>query len=78
MTWHPIDDRDNPAPRDGTIVLVAYAPDGRTHLVAKYGLASWTKWGDGEIEWDHSNWTWSMKPTHWAPFDPLPPPPEQE
>lgn len=68
--WHRIDDQRNPPPLH-QIVLVAYEPDGKVHIEPKYGLMKWTQWGDHTIRWDESNWTWTMKPTHWSAFYPL-------
>lgn len=63
--WRDV--KTDPPPRDGTPVLMAYAADGKAHLVAKYGVGAYS----GDILWE---WGWAMPPTHWQPITPPRPP----
>jgi hypothetical protein len=78
MTWHRIDDPENPPPKDGSWILVFepsdYAAYPKVHVV-RWGVPEWS---DG----DHTWVTIALGPnpdnfcadgaTHWTP---LPPPP---
>ena len=63
--WQPIET----APTDGTYFLALYIPDGKRHLIPKYGVGCKTQL-TGDLVWD---WGWAMHPTHWME---LPPPPK--
>ena len=71
--WHPIDDTEHPAPRDGTEILV--------YAHGRYWVVYWEKVGKFKANegWAFGNGLWDGQmiaadaPTHWMP---LPPPPE--
>lgn len=80
MTWHPIDDPEHPAPRDGKPIQV--------HNGRHYGVASWAApdprsvsqfephwyiaWATYE-DHDYNNCYLGPQPTHWMPLQPPPP-----
>lgn len=71
MTWIPIDDKERPAPRDGTRFL-AFG-DGRAQIV--YWYDEWfAKNTPGWWQRADSYTSRNLAPTHWQP---LPPPPEE-
>ena len=68
MTWHRIDDPENPAPKDGTLIVVAWWNRARS------------AWAARDARWDGSAWACPYgdifeTPDFWAPF---PNPPEKE
>ena len=74
--WTPIDDRDNPAPRDGTLILI-----GNYNHQREWCADVWAGQAIYEAIENHRTGKYSRAPhlewvpTHWMP---LPPPPEQE
>lgn len=70
MTWHRIDDPENPAPKDGTEILLGYfdLPGQRGYEIAWWN--SWKKlWHSGRGLLLAAG---PFSPTHWMS---LPPPP---
>ena len=74
-TWTPIDDPDNPAPRDGTTIIIY----DHEVLVAEWSLYLHDRTNTKIEGWDImgcEHEVCNINPTHWMPLPSPPEPPE--
>lgn len=72
MTWIPIDDKERPAPRDETFVML-FTPWSESGVTIAFWSEAFRHWYESECSSRAVDDGWD-KVTHYMP---LPPPPEE-